>query len=211
MCFRPLSSRNCLASNTGELQTFPEDLTFKSRQCVSLHILSLVNTFLGHTATAHEEAGCGSVFESAGCYTVFILWRRHSTANGAEARDFKVLVSFRNANGWRRTSPVRSEKIQIGWIFKQLLGLPALWSTKWKMRIFPSRLDIQVDTHGVSRISKKFPDRSRLTGSLLQKKLDRRDDGMLLYHSLWVLGPFQWSQSQGKLRLKNDLQASTYK
>ena len=52
------------------------------------------------------------------------------------------------------------------------------------MRIFPSRLDIQVDTHGVSCISTKFPDRSRLTGSLLQKKLDRRDDGMLLYHSL---------------------------
>ena len=69
--FRPRSSRNCLAFNTGDLQTFPEDLTFKSRQCVSLHFLSLINSFLGHTATAHEDAGCGSVFESAGCYTVF--------------------------------------------------------------------------------------------------------------------------------------------
>ena len=69
--FRPLSSRNCLAFNTGDLQTFPEDLNFKSRQCVSRHIPSLVNTFLGHTATAHEEAGCRSMFESGGCHTVF--------------------------------------------------------------------------------------------------------------------------------------------
>ena len=43
--FRPLSGRDCLASNTGDLQTFPEDLIFKSRQCVSRHIPSLVNTF----------------------------------------------------------------------------------------------------------------------------------------------------------------------
>lgn len=68
--FRPLSSRNCLAFNTGDLQTFPEDLTFQSRQCVSRHIQP-VNTFLGHTATAHEEAGCRSMFESGGCHTVF--------------------------------------------------------------------------------------------------------------------------------------------
>ena len=68
--FRPLPSRNCLASNTGDLQTFAEDLTFKSRQRVSRHIPSLVNTFLGHTATAHKEAGCRSIFESAGCHTV---------------------------------------------------------------------------------------------------------------------------------------------
>ena len=31
-----------------------------------------------------------------------------------------------------------------------------------------------------------------------RKKLDGTDDGMLLYRSLWVLGPFLWSQSQGR-------------
>ena len=40
----------------------------ESGPCVSLYFPSLADTFLGHSGTSHEEAGCGSVSECA------ILW-----------------------------------------------------------------------------------------------------------------------------------------
>ena len=52
-------------SKLGQRTKLPE-----SGHCVSLHLPSLVNTFLGHTVTTHEEAGCECVSESAGSHTV---------------------------------------------------------------------------------------------------------------------------------------------
>ena len=55
-----------------------------------------------------------------------------------------------------QNEPVRSEKIPVGWIFKQLLCLTTFRHTENKMQNLPPASDIQVDTHGVSRISTKF-------------------------------------------------------
>ena len=70
VCFRHLSCRDCLASKMWELHNCPKDLSSIVRECVSLHFPSLVNTFVGHTTTAHEEIDCGNVSEIAG----FPLW-----------------------------------------------------------------------------------------------------------------------------------------
>ena len=40
----------------------------ESGPCVSLHFLSLGNTFLGQNSPAHGEGGCGSVSEGVGCH-----------------------------------------------------------------------------------------------------------------------------------------------
>ena len=61
-----------------------------------------------------------------------------------------MLVCFRNANQWSKTNTVRSEKIPVGWIFKQLLGRPSLGFTERKLQILPPRSGIQVHTQGVS-------------------------------------------------------------
>ena len=67
-----------------------------------------------------------------------------------------MLVCFRNAYQWSKMITVRSEKILVGWIFKQLLCLTTFRHTKNKMQNLLSWSDIQVDTHGVSDISMKF-------------------------------------------------------
>ena len=68
--FRPLSIRNCIASKTWDSRSAQMTWLPEWGHCISLHFPSLVNTFLGHTRSAHEKAGCGSVSESAGCHTV---------------------------------------------------------------------------------------------------------------------------------------------
>ena len=49
----------------------------ESGLCVSLHVLSLANTFVGQSNTVHEESGCKSVFEEDGCHTG-VTWSRSS-------------------------------------------------------------------------------------------------------------------------------------
>ena len=55
-----------------------------------------------------------------------------------------------------------------------------------------------------------FPDRPRLTGSLLLRKCDGTDVWMLVCLSLWVLESSLLSQTQQKLRVKKDLQTSGF-
>ena len=63
--FRHLSISNSLDSKMWELQVCTDTLISKSRSVCfpTLHftLWSLVNLFLGHPGTAHEETGCGSV------------------------------------------------------------------------------------------------------------------------------------------------------
>lgn len=57
----------------------PSGSNFKSQRAVCFsHFLSLINTFLWCTRTAHEETGCRSVSGSAGCHTVVTLVKWHS-------------------------------------------------------------------------------------------------------------------------------------
>ena len=77
---------------------------------------------------------------------------------------------------------------------------------------FAPRSCIQVDTQGASpKGSTNAPDKPRITRSLLQRKCDGTDVWMLLWLSLWVWEPSLWSQPQGTLPLKTDLQASASK
>ena len=85
--FRPLSIRNCLPSKMWDLQVCLEDLTSRqSRQCVSLCLLRLENTFLHHTGAVHEESGCRNVSGRAGCLTVDTQMRWHSLEMGQRLR-----------------------------------------------------------------------------------------------------------------------------
>ena len=59
--------------------------------------------------------------------------------------------------------------------------------------------------------SKNFPYKPSLTRPLLQRNHDGRDIWMLVFLFLWVWGLSLRSKSQGKLRLKNDLQARAFK
>ena len=45
----------------------------ESDPCVTLHLPSLANTFLGHSSTGHEKAVCGSVLKMLGAK----LWSPH--------------------------------------------------------------------------------------------------------------------------------------
>ena len=63
----------------------------------------------------------------------------------------------------------------------------------------------------ISAGSQNFPDRPRLTGSLLQRNCDGTDIWMLVCFFLWEWGASLWCQPHGNLRLKNDVQASTFK
>lgn len=112
---------------------------------------------------------------------------------------------------WSKTITVRSKKILVGWIFKQLLCLTTLGTPRIKCKICYHGPISRLTFSWCVRHFYEISDRPRLTGSLLQKKLNGTDIWMLVCHSPWVWGPFLWSQPQGKLRLKNDLQASVYK
>ena len=105
------------------------------------------------------------MFESAGCHTLVSESRSHSTVNGSAARSCNQPTCFRNAKWWSTPGAVRSEKTAIGWIFKQLLGHPALGPTESKMQILhlPSKPNIQVNAHGVSA---HFPNFQKDLGSL---------------------------------------------
>ena len=119
--------------------------------------------------------------------------------------------SLRNPKGWTKPSTVRSEKRAIGWIFKQLLGRPAIRPTKRKIGILPPSSIPSSHSVCVPAVSKNFPDRPRLTGSLLQRKCDGTDVFILVCLSLLVWGPSLRSQAQGKLWVKRKVQASTFK
>lgn len=62
----------------------------------------------------------------------------------------------------------------------------------------------------VSAVWKKFPKIARHTGSLLQRKRDGSHVWMLVLLSLWVSGPSLCSHCQGKMIVKNDLQANLF-
>lgn len=62
----------------------------------------------------------------------------------------------------------------------------------------------------VSAVWKKFPKIARHTGSLLQRKRDGSHVWMLVLLSLWVSGPSPCSHCQGKMIVKNDLQANLF-
>ena len=94
--FRLLTSRNCLASETWDLETFPKDLTTRDRAIWLPAFSSVANTFQGHYGTAHVEASCGSVSDTAVCHPVVTKLRWHCTENGSRPRSWGSPSCFRN-------------------------------------------------------------------------------------------------------------------
>ena len=85
----------------------------ESGQCVSLHFPRLLNIFLGHTVTAHEEEVCNSVSGSAGCHTVVTQTRWHSPGNGPPAMSWNLVACFRNPKMWTKVITVRCKKQKL--------------------------------------------------------------------------------------------------
>ena len=117
--------------------------------CVSLHFPSLANTILGQSGPAHEEAGCGSVSEGAGCHTVVTRSRAPCTSNGPQARSGGPPPGFRNSKAGSKARSVRRKKTAMGCIFKQLLGIPVFRLLGRKMRILAPSPSIQLEAQGL--------------------------------------------------------------
>ena len=95
---------------------------FQRQGCVSLHIPSLVNIFLGQSGAAYEEEGCGSVSEASGCHAGVTWSRAPCTSNGPQARHYGLAPCWRYPKARSKESSIRRRKTAVGWIFKQLLG-----------------------------------------------------------------------------------------
>ena len=102
--FNPLSCRKSFVSETWDLQACSEGADSRVSAVCLPALSESWEHILGHTGTAHEEAGCRSVSESSGCHTLVTSMRWHSTANGPEVRSCKPLACFRNLKGWRKPS-----------------------------------------------------------------------------------------------------------
>ena len=142
----------------------PRASTPESGLCVSLYIPSLANTFLGQSGAAHEEEGCGSVSEGAGCHAGVTWSRAPCTSNGPQARSYAPALCWRYPKARNKASSVRRRKTAMGRIFKQLLGHTVLGLPGRDMRILAPRPGMQGRAHGVFPAgSKNVPDRPRLT------------------------------------------------
>ena len=84
-----------------DLQVCPRIWIPELGQCVSLHFSSVLNTFLGHSVTAHEEAGFESVSGNTVCHIVITQTRWLSIGNRPVAKRSKPPACFRNPK--RRT------------------------------------------------------------------------------------------------------------
>ena len=117
--------------------------------CVSLNFPSLANTILGQSGPAHEEAGCGSVSEGAGCHTVVTWSRAPCTSNGPQARSGGPPPGFRNPKAGSKACSVRKKKTATGCIFKQLPGCPMFRLLGRKMQILTPIPSIQLGAQGL--------------------------------------------------------------
>ena len=120
--FRPLFAASLLLLRCQTCGPAPRTSIPESGPCVSLHIPSLANTFLGQRGAAHEEESCGSVSEGAGCHAGVTGSRAPCTSNGPQARSYEPVPRWRYPNARSKESSVRRRKTATGWIFKQLLG-----------------------------------------------------------------------------------------
>ena len=138
----------------------------ESGLCVSLHILSLANTFLGQSSAAHEEQGCRSVSEGARCHAGVTWSRAPCTSTGPQASSYGLARCLRYPKARSNASCIRRRKTAMGWISKQLLGHTVLGLPRRHVRILAPRPGIQGCAQGIFPAgSKNVPDRPRLTSS----------------------------------------------
>ena len=142
--------RNCLASETWDLQSCPEELTSRiktvclppfSEPCKPIprpHRNYLWGSRLWECVWEYRVPQCGHLVE------VTFHCKR------ARSKELWAVHLLQKWKEWNKASAVRSEKTAIGRIFKQLLGRTTFRRAERKMGYLPSRSNIQVNTHGVS-------------------------------------------------------------
>ena len=124
---------------------------FQSGPCVSLHYPSLVNIFLGQRIPAHEEAGCGSVSEGAGCSARGHMVKGTLHHQWAPGKEWGATPLLQKCQLGSKASSVRRKKTAMGWIFKQFWGCTMFVLPRRKTQILAPRPDIQVGAQGVPR------------------------------------------------------------
>lgn len=99
---------------------------------------------------------------------------------------------FRNPKVWSKAITVRSKNTTIGWIF-QGVARPTCFRghcSEEKVAIFTTKVQCPAShARCVPTGSRNFPDRPRITGSLLQRKHDGTDVWMLVCFPCGM-GPF---------------------
>ena len=106
-------------------------------------------SILGQSSPAHEEAGCRSVSEGAGCHTVVTWSRAPCTSNGPQERSGGLPSCFRNSKAGSKARSVRRKKTATGCILKQLLCRPVFRLLGRKLRILAPSPSIQLGAQGL--------------------------------------------------------------
>ena len=253
------SIRNYLASKMWDLQVCPRTWIPELGQCVSLHFLSFLNTFPGHSMTAREEAGFESVSGNTVCHTVGTQTRWLSTGNRPVAMRIEPPACFRNPKGrtklsfekeWKQQHRTHTEVAQSCPTLcgpmdcsppgSSVHGIFQAWILEWVAVSFSKGMDFQdvlwpyhfganrekdanfamnfrypgSHTRWVQAVYRNFPDKHRLTGSHWISPTEKTwwnrclDVGLPFPVSV---GALLLVNRDGKLVLKNDLQASLFK
>ena len=141
-------------------------------QYVSLHFPSLVNPFLAHIGSAHEETGLGNYLRALSA--ILLLPRLVDSLmemilpKGVSS----CLLKSEIGKVWPNLLMSLSRKTSIGWIIRQLPAHTFL-GPKRENANFANKVQYPV-SHSVCFpvVSKNFPDRTRITQSFLQRNID---------------------------------------
>lgn len=137
--FRPLFAASVLLLRCQTCRPAPRTSIPESGPCVSLHIPSLANTFLGQRGASHEEEGCGSVSEGARWHAGVTWLRAPCTSIGPQESSYGLAPCLRYPKARSNASCIRRRKTAMGWIFKQLLGHTVLGFPRRHVRILAPR------------------------------------------------------------------------
>ena len=94
----------------------------ESGLCVSLHLLSLANTFIVQSGPAHEEAGSGCVSERARFHTVVTWSRAPYTSNRPPVGSWGLPPCLRNPKAGSKASCQKEEN--SNWMNFQVVARP---------------------------------------------------------------------------------------
>ena len=114
--FTPVSCSKCLRLRRQTSRPAPMASVPESGPCVSLHFLSLENTFLGQNSPAHGEGGCGSVSEGPRSHAGFTWLMATDTPHGDLERCGRLPPGCCNAEAGSKASCVRRKKTATGGI-----------------------------------------------------------------------------------------------
>ena len=108
----------------------------KSGLYVTLHVLSLANTFLGQRSTAHEEGGCRCVSEGPGAMLGSHGQEHLAPPMGSWRRVAGQHLACEKLKQVAKLSSGRRKQTAMGGLCKQLLGCPVLGLLRGKKPVW---------------------------------------------------------------------------